>query len=616
MFCALRNYIMILALMGFSFSISKAQDEPILVEAESGVVGADYEIASDGDITYARITTNLINADNPGSGDRVITMEVTFPDSGYYDLYGKVKIGPQNADDDSYFYANKFGIANTINNDDWITVNNIGGLGFPNPEDVIYGNGGASNDVFKWYNFSELTGQEPGVSFHVDLDSLTQTFMVGGREDGFLIDKFAFGKADLYWTVEGLENGDPGVIVPPIDLEIPDGPPLADGKCKYLGSCYSDFQKPYFDLLWNQIIPEDAGKWGSVERVRNEMNWSTLDSAYKLAKDNGFPFQFHVLIWGNQQPAWIESLITSEQREEIEEWFDTVSTRYPDIDMLQVVNEPLHDPPAGAGNGNYIDALGGAGTTGWDWVIEAYTLARTYFPDADLMINDYNIVNSSSTTSDYLELIALLQEENLIDAIGVQAHNYALGASASTIKANLDALAATGLPVYATEFDISGPSDAIHESEYQRVFPVFWEHPGVLGVTLWGYRPGMWNSNTAYLLNPDGSERPSMEWLSDYVASTEFDEACIVEPEAIDPPLDNKQGIHVYPNPCTDGSFIVNGLENTSQMKILTITGKEIISYQNIEHSEILVNLNVSSGVYILQLTTQEGNIYKKIILE
>jgi endo-1,4-beta-xylanase len=34
----------------------------------------------------------------------------------------------------------------------------------------------------------------------------------------------------------------------------------------------------------------------------------------------------------------------SDQRDEIEEWFSAVATRYPGIDYLEVVNEPLNAP--------------------------------------------------------------------------------------------------------------------------------------------------------------------------------------------------------------------------------------------------------------------------------
>ena len=52
------------------------------------------------------------------------------------------------------------------------------------------------------------------------------------------------------------------------------------------------------------------------------------------------------------------------------------------------------------GNGNYIEALGGDGATGWDWIINAFTLARQYFPNAKLMLNDYSITNDGNATDE------------------------------------------------------------------------------------------------------------------------------------------------------------------------------------------------------------------------
>ena len=140
---------------------------------------------------------------------------------------------------------------------------------------------------------------------------------------------------------------------------------LAAGCDKFLGNIHSSSQMTNYTEYWNQVTPENAGKWDSVEHTRDVMTWSSLDAAYNFAKNNDFPFRLHVLVWGNQQPAWIESLPPDEQLEEIEEWFIAVADRYPDLDYVEVVNEPLHDPPnqPGSGGGNYIDALGGSGDT-------------------------------------------------------------------------------------------------------------------------------------------------------------------------------------------------------------------------------------------------------------
>jgi endo-1,4-beta-xylanase len=56
--------------------------------------------------------------------------------------------------------------------------------------------------------------------------------------------------------------------------------------------------------------------------------------------------------------------------------------------------------------------------------------------------------------------VKLLQADSLIDGIGEQAHAFTTyNTPATTLKANLDALAATGLPIYITEMDIDGATD-------------------------------------------------------------------------------------------------------------------------------------------------------------
>ena len=99
----------------------------------------------------------------------------------------------------------------------------------------------------------------------------------------------------------------------------PTGPPIATGNSKFLGSAYSNSQKLNFGKYWNQVTPENGGKWGTVEGVRNVMNWSEVDSAYKLGKDSGYLFKMHTLIWESQQPTCIEILDDATQLTEIKD---------------------------------------------------------------------------------------------------------------------------------------------------------------------------------------------------------------------------------------------------------------------------------------------------------
>jgi len=316
-------------------------------------------------------------------------------------------------------------------------------------------------------------------------------------------------------------------IVPVADAQ------LALGKEKYLGNVAGSSVFSNFMTFWNQITPENGGKWGSVEATKNVMSWSNLDAVYNYSKSKGIPVRFHTLVWGQQQPSWISGLSQDEQKAQVEEWIHLAAARYPNLDFIDVVNEPLHAVPS------YSPALGGTGSSGWDWVIWCFEKARYYFPNAKLHINDYNILSSGTNVQNYTVIINLLKAKGLIDGIGCQGH-FLESTSASTIRTNLNNLAKLGLPVYITEFDLNIPDDAQQLAKYMEIFPVLWEHTAVKGITLWGYRQGsIWRTD-AYLLRSDNSERPAMTWLKNYIQGTTGM-----------PPL-SEGTITIFPNPAVD----------------------------------------------------------------
>ena len=486
-------------------------NEPVIIQAENGVLGSNFTIGNSGGAGYIETVVNSTSA-APDSGSRVASYTVTFPAAGTYELYARLRVGPAGGSDDSFFYASAFGLMSPTTGTDWTTVNNLNAIG-QTEATVIADAGTAGITTWKWVKLSSFNGGETPLTFTVPVGQLTRTFEIGSREDGLWLDRLAFGRQGVTYTVGNLDSGTSGSSV-----FVPQGPPLAAGSGKFLGSVHSPSQVVNFPAYWNQVTPENAGKWGSVESVRNVMNWSQLDAAYNFAKSNGFPFRMHVLIWGSQQPAWIESLPPAEQLAEIRQWFAAVAARYPAIDYLEVVNEALHQPPSGAGTGNYLQALGGNGTTGWDWILNSFRLAREYFPATQLVLNDYSVTNTNSSAIAYLGIVNLLRGESLIDVIGIQGHAFETTVSASTTRTNLDRLATAGLPLMITEMDIDGLTDVQQLDSFRRIFPIFWEHPAVIGVTLWGYRPGMWRTDQgAPLVYSNNVERPALSWLRRYV---------------------------------------------------------------------------------------------------
>jgi endo-1,4-beta-xylanase len=601
---------------------------PVIIEAESGDRGSNFPVLQDGSVTYVSVATDLISAGAPGDTSRMITYHVTFADSGKYNLFARVRVGPAGFDDDSFFYGNGFGSKRDTAAADWIIVNGLASAGFSNATDVVDGPGALGSGVWKWVNLKNGYQSTPGQPFVVNIDSLDQTFQIGGRENGLDIDKLAFGKTSLTFTVANLDSVQAGKPATADTSTVWKGPAIASGMSKFIGCAYGGTDTNFIKY-WNQVTPENAGKWGSVgvSTDTSQWNWTGLDAAYNYAKSHQLVYKHHCLIWGAQQPSWISSLDSATQLGYIESWFKMVGQRYPDMDQVDVVNEPLpgHNPPDGvSGRANYIHALGGAGATGWDWVIRAFTLARQYLPDAKLLLNDFGIINDNGATTSYLQIINLLNSRGLIDGIGVQGHRFELeGVDTNMMKGNLSRLAATGLPVYITEFDLGNlgnagtPNDAQQLQLYQTVFPALWRHPGVKGITLWGYLEGQTWQTTCYLVRYTGTARPALLWMAQFVK----DNPVSVSETA--PGLPSAYELEQnYPNPFNPTTNIRYSIPAACKvtLKVFDILGREVQTLVDAMQTPgtytVTLNAeNLATGAYFYRINAGDYSQTKRLML-
>jgi endo-1,4-beta-xylanase len=646
-----RILLALVAALGSHFTLS-AQNAPVVVEAETGVSTtppatgattgdwATRTVATTGTTPAITYVTSLTTAGgaSPGTDPRVLTYTITFPGAGSYDFYARVRVGPDGggANDDSFFYGNSFG-ARTSAAATWVTANGLNNVGYTSDLNLtVDGAGSGTTGVWKWVNLSKFqVNGSAATTFTVPAGALTQTFQIGAREDGLDIDKFVFGATGLNFTPAKLDAGQQGSTTAPAPPFVPTGPALATGKSKYLGSAYSTAQSPYFTKYWNGVTPENGGKWGSVENTRGTYNWADLDSAYNRCAKIGGVFRLHTLIWGAQQPTWLKGLPEAEQLTAINTWFKALADHLAGkkIDFIDVVNEPIHTPPTGkvtfgttAGTddptgGGYINALGGTttladGTTQYNWIIKSFQLARQYFPASKLILNEYSIENDGNSARIYVTMINQLKALNLIDGVGIQGHAFSTQYSTvATLRGNLDLLAAPGLPLYITEYDSDGLSDATQLAEYQRVFPLFWEYPAIKGVTLWGFRPGHWRTaQGAYIVNADNTERPSMTWLRSYIQSTTLGTKAASAATA---------GVFLYPNP-TQGGQVSLSLPASLGAQTLDVTLFNSLGQSVLRHSlpasanaaRTLALPGVVPGLYTVRLQTSAGTLTQRLTVE
>lgn len=270
-------------------------------------------------------------------------------------------------------------------------------------------------------------------------------------------------------------------------------------------ACDTDGQ--VFSKHWDQITPENAGKWGSVQSSAGaNFNWATLDAIYDYAKTNNIIFKQHAFVWGRQQPAGVPT------EAQIKAWMTEFCTRYPLTKLIDVVNEPPpHTEP------NYVANMGGGTDGDWAWVANAFKWAREACPNAVLMLNDFNNIEWPNDNDRFIQIVKAIQSAGApIDAVGAQAHDLDHAAvSLGSMKPLIEKLHnETGLPVYITELDISTDNDQTQLAAYKSYIPYFLNTEWIHGITIWGWIYGKtWNDAPQSGLIRNGTPRPAMTWL-------------------------------------------------------------------------------------------------------
>ena len=324
------------------------------------------------------------------------------------------------------------------------------------------------------------------------------------------------------------------------------GPGLADGAAKFVGNITQSNTAPgandQFTQLWNQATAENGCKWGSVEGSRGNFNWGGCDAAYNWAKNNGGHFKFHALVWGSQYPNWLPNLSVDETKKAITAWFDAVQKRYPDLEMIDVVNEAIR-----GGNGGYhsgynntkiVQALGGDNNGDYAFITTAFKMARERWPDAILIYNDYNTIQWDVDGG--INLVNTIKKNGApIDGYGLQAHDLMTNGgngggtggggncmNYNTFKSTMEKIHSktNNIPIFISEYDVPSTDDGIQKQCVSEQFAYWMEDPHVAGITFWGYIYGRtWldcngKASGCSGLIKDGKDRTAMTWLKDYLS--------------------------------------------------------------------------------------------------
>jgi len=218
---------------------------------------------------------------------------------------------------------------------------------------------------------------------------------------------------------------------------------------------------------FNVITPENELKWETVEPTRGSYDWSAADRLVDFARAHGQQVRGHVLLWHNQNPAWLVdgvengTISTAQLREILHQHITAEVTHFKGrIWQWDVANEFLADAWSPAPNEHGINSDDfWVSHLGEGVIADAFRWAHEADPKALLFYNDYNITGEDGTNAKSdaaYDLAKRLRQQGVpIDGVGEQAHlDTQYGFDADRFRTDLQRFASLGLKVAITEADV------------------------------------------------------------------------------------------------------------------------------------------------------------------
>lgn len=268
----------------------------------------------------------------------------------------------------------------------------------------------------------------------------------------------------------------------------------------------ADKYRAILQSWFNMAAPENDLKWHkwNGSRTRQSIDW---------LRERRFHIHGHTLMWGywgyiQGKERAIAAQLTKDspamQQLLLQHIRDVVSTHRERVQAWDVLNEPYTQ-------NTVMGALGDKA------VIEWFQAARQADPDAQLYLNEFNVLEDSNPgQADALEktLKYLLENKAPLDGIGLQSH-FGSPVSLARIVAILDRFGKLNKPIAITEFDLRGRNEKLQADWTRDFLTAAFSHPSVHSINLWGFWEKKHWIPEAALFRADWSIKPNGQAVRD-----------------------------------------------------------------------------------------------------
>ena len=253
---------------------------------------------------------------------------------------------------------------------------------------------------------------------------------------------------------------------------------------------------------FNLIQQENATKWAVLHNSQGTYNFSPADKLAAFAQANKMKFRGHTLLWHASNPDWLttaaKTASPSNMAQLMREHIETVMSHYRGKAYAwDVVNEAFLD--SGALRDSVWYNQPGIGVAGTAYIEQAFRWANAADPSAVLFYNDYSIEGPGTKFNAVLAMCKDFVARGVpIHGVGFQAHLTTSGFPANgQLQSNFAQMAALGLQVQITEFDVRLPIDSSGNASaqnakaqsdiYGRILSVCLAAPNCTAFQTWGF---------------------------------------------------------------------------------------------------------------------------------
>lgn len=253
-------------------------------------------------------------------------------------------------------------------------------------------------------------------------------------------------------------------------------------------------------FYWNTLEPEQGKPRYEISSPKIYRR-PAIDLCMQYCLDNGIEPKMHCLNYDKFRPDWAKNLDVDAHKQALEKRFNELSERYAGVIPSWEVTNETFEP--------YVNEMS-AFYDSDDFVEWSFLTADKYFPNNQLLINDYCALDCyyfrGNRSPYYMQIERLLKGGvTHLDCIGMQFHSFFKMSDeevAAKTRYNpiflykvLDQYASLGKAIQITEMTIPAYSESEEDENVQaelmeNLYRVFFSHPAMNGVIYWNLTDG------------------------------------------------------------------------------------------------------------------------------